>query len=205
MRRKRRGLSAFDLRLEPAWCGHSTCVDTAASSALLATAERLEKTRALDVPVRALEPIVAKGIPQGRGRDLLSGRWLGHALHPLMTDVPIGAWTSSLILDLAGGSSAEGAADLLLAVGIAAVAPTALAGWSDWSETSTVEQRRVGVVHAAANIAAASLFTMSLARRRQARRASGKLLSVAGACALGFGGYLGGHLSYARGAGVGER
>jgi uncharacterized membrane protein len=138
-------------------------------------------------------------------RDVLRGGWLGHALHPLLTDVPIGAWASALVLDLAGGSSAESAADLLVGVGLAAVAPTALAGWSDWGESSTPEQRRVGVVHAAANIAAAGMFAASLMRRRERRRGSAKLLSLAGACALGVGGYLGGHLSYARGVGVGER
>jgi uncharacterized membrane protein len=177
----------------------------AVKTPLLRAAERLEHANALDRPVRGLVPLVRAVIPDGRRRYLLSGRWFGHALHPLLTDVPIGAWTSSLILDYAGGSSAEHAADLLVGVGIAAVAPTAASGWSDWSETLTPEQRRLGLVHAGANIAAASLFSASLLRRREGRRGSGKLLSLAGAGALSIGGYLGGHLSYARSAGTGER
>jgi uncharacterized membrane protein len=180
-------------------------VESAIKTPFLRATERLERATALDGPVSALKPIVSAGISDGRVRDLLGGRWLGHALHPLLTDVPIGAWTSSLILDFAGGSSAEGAADLLVGVGLAAVAPTALSGWSDWSETLTAEQRRVGLVHAAANIAAASMFSASLLRRRERRRGFGKLLSVAGAGMLGIGGYLGGHLSYARSVGTGER
>ncbi|MCW3032245.1 MAG: Ferredoxin, 2Fe-2S [Solirubrobacterales bacterium] len=180
-------------------------MDASAKSLPLAATERLEQAQALDGPARGLESIVRSGLGEGTLRDVLRGGWLGHALHPLLTDLPIGTWTSSLVLDFAGGSSAEGAADLLVGVGLAAVAPTALAGWSDWGESSTPEQRRVGLVHAAFNIAAAALFTASLKRRRESRRGSAKLLSVTGAGALGVGGYLGGHLSYARGVGVGER
>jgi uncharacterized membrane protein len=175
------------------------------SKPLVELTERLERASALDGAAGAIEPIVASTLGTGEARRLLSGEWLGHALHPLLTDVPIGAWTSALILDLIGGRSSEHAADLLVAVGIAAVPPTALSGWSDWGATTTPEQRRVGLLHAAANIAAAAIFTTSLLRRREGRRGAGKLLGLAGAAALGAGGYLGGHLSYARGAGVGER
>src|SRR5215469_16724105 len=31
---------------------------------------------------------------------VLNGSWLGHPLHPLLTDVPIGAWTVAILLDL---------------------------------------------------------------------------------------------------------
>lgn len=185
--------------------GHSFCVQSVATTPLLTVTEWLERAKALDRAVRVLDSLVRAVLPDGRSRALLRGQWLGHALHPLLTDVPIGAWTSSLILDFAGGASTEHAADLLLGVGIATVAPTAATGWSDWSETLTPEQRRVGIVHAGTNIAAASLFSASLLRRREGRRRSGKLLSLAGAGALSVGGYLGGHLSYARSVGTGER
>jgi uncharacterized membrane protein len=180
-------------------------VGQAAEKPLLAATERLERATALDGPIRSIAPIVRATIGDGHLSGLLSGQWLGHALHPLLTDVPIGTWTSSLILDFVGGPSAESAADLLVGAGVAAVAPTALSGWSDWSGTLTPEQRRVGLVHAAANITAAGMFSASLLRRRQGRRGVAKLLSVAGAGALGVGGYLGGHLSYARSVGTGER
>jgi uncharacterized membrane protein len=167
--------------------------------------ERLERASVLDGAVEAIEPIVASTVGRGEAGHLLGGEWLGHALHPLLTDVPIGAWTSALILDVLGGASSEHAADLLMTVGLVAVAPTALSGWADWGGTTTPEQRRVGLVHAATNIAAAAVFGTSLLRRREGRRGAGKLLGFAGAAALGAGGYLGGHLSYARGAGVGPR
>ncbi len=140
----------------------------------------------------------------GKARGILGGQWMGHAVHPLLTHVPIGVWTSSLILDFAGGKSSEDAADLLLGVGLAAFAPTALTGWSDWCRASR-EQQRVGLVHAAANATAAGLFARSRLVRRQGRRGHGKLLSVLGASVLSLGGYLGGHLAYARGVGVERR
>jgi uncharacterized membrane protein len=191
--------------LSPGTGGHTQRVDKGSNKALLAATERLEHARTLDGSIRLIAPVVRAAIREGHLSALLSGRWLGHALHPLLTDVPMGAWTSSLILDFAGGPSAESSADLLVGVGVAAVAPTALSGWSDWSETLTPEQRRVGLVHAAANLTTASMFSASLLRRRQGRRGIAKLLSVAGAGALSVGGYLGGHLSHARCVGTGER
>jgi uncharacterized membrane protein len=180
-------------------------VGPASSKPLVNVTDRLEHASALDRAADALEPIVASTVAKGEAGYLLSGGWLGHALHPMLTDVPIGAWTSALILDVFGGSSSEHAADLLMTVGLAAVAPTALSGWSDWGAVTAPEQRRVGLVHAAANITAAAIFGTSLLRRREGRRGAGKLLGFAGAAAVAAGGYLGGHLSYARSVGVGER
>ena len=165
---------------------------------------RLEAASPLDSAARPIARVVNVAIPPGAARNLLRGSWLGHALHPLLTDLPIGAWTSSLLLDVIGGGSSEPAADLLLGIGIAAVVPTALTGWSDWSESNS-EQRRVGLVHAGANITAATLFSASLTARRRGSRVRGKLLSLLGAGALGVGGYLGGHLAYAQSTGTGER
>lgn len=174
------------------------------SSALLRLLERLEQTSALDGPSGSIEALVDRALPDGPPRRALEGRPIGHALHPLLSDLPIGSWTSSVILDLFGGESAQGSADLLLAVGLAVALPTAISGWTDWSRTGT-EAQRVGVVHAALNASAVSLFAASLGKRRQEHRGTGKLLSIAAACAMGAAGYLGGHLSFARGVGVGER
>ena len=43
-------------------------------------------------------------------KDLLSGTWLGRPLHPMLTDVVIGVWTSASVLDILGGKRAERAA-----------------------------------------------------------------------------------------------
>jgi hypothetical protein len=60
-------------------------------------------------------------------RNLLSGADLRHPLHPMLTDLPIGAWMMSALPD-AGGPAAEGAADLLVTAGVMAAVPTAGTG-----------------------------------------------------------------------------
>ncbi|MDQ3676208.1 MAG: hypothetical protein M3401_05300, partial [Actinomycetota bacterium] len=119
-------------------------------------AERIAALDVLDGPGTLIASQVRKLLPAGAVKDALSGTWMGHALHPLLTDVPIGTWTSATMLDIAGGRDSERAAELLIGIGIAAAAPTAVTGWSDWadSEPASEEVRRVGIVHAASNITA---------------------------------------------------
>ncbi len=171
-----------------------------------AIAERIGALEILDEPGKAIARQVRNLLPGGVVKDLLSGTQIGHALHPLLTDVPIGTWTSATMLDLAGGEDTERAAELLIAIGIAAAVPTAVTGWSDWADTEPDSDavRRIGIVHAAANVTALGLYAASLVARRQGKRAIGVALGVAGAGALGAGGWLGGDLAYARGVGVNE-
>jgi nitrite reductase/ring-hydroxylating ferredoxin subunit/uncharacterized membrane protein len=169
-----------------------------------AVIEGLEHVEALDPPAEAIAKQIRNAIPRGAVKDALSGSWLGHALHPLLTDVTIGTWLSALLLDWTGGSAAEPAADRLLAIGLSATLPVAATGASDWADTtvSSPAVRRVGLVHAAANVTAASLMAASLAARGQGARGRGKALALAGGAVVAASGYLGGHLSFARGVGV---
>jgi nitrite reductase/ring-hydroxylating ferredoxin subunit/uncharacterized membrane protein len=164
-------------------------------------AERLEKMDALDRVAAPVATATKKAIGPGRLKDVLSGVGLGHPLHPVLTDIPIGAFTGATILDLAGRGRYEPAAEALLGAGILAVLPTAAAGLSDWSDTYGGEQR-IGVVHAAGNVAALTLFSASLVTRRAGARGLGRALSFAGLGVLAGSGYLGGYLSFARGVGV---
>ncbi len=158
---------------------------------------RLEASDALDPVVRAVRPLADALVADPTRRDVLRGAWLGHALHPPLTDVPIGLWTSTLALDLLGGPSSRSAATRLLGLGILTAVPTAVTGWAEWSGTGPREQR-VGVAHAASNVLALSLFTSSWLARRSGAHARGRALALAASTALGLGGYLGGHLVSAR-------
>ncbi|MBM6401076.1 DUF2231 domain-containing protein [Phycicoccus sonneratiae] len=161
---------------------------------------RLEELDALDGAVAAVAPVVGAAFATGwRGR-LLRGEWLGHALHPLLTDVVIGSWTSASVLDVVGGEEGRGAARTLVGVGLAAVGPTAWSGWAEWSDSGPREQR-VGLVHAVTNGAAIGLYAASWLARRRGRHAAGAGLGLAGASAMGVAAYLGGHLSTARDVG----
>ena len=164
----------------------------------------IEGSDVLDAPAQALGKRVRKFFSSPSLKQALSGTWLGHALHPLLTDLVIGSFTSATLLDLLGGPDAAAASERLIAIGIAAYGPTAATGVTDWADTETADERvrRVGLVHAATNGAALSLYSASLLARRRGARGRGVALGLGGAGVLMTAGYLGGHLSFARGVGV---
>ncbi len=167
-------------------------------------AQRIEQMQALDAPGQKLQQLVRKLVPQeSELKDLLSGTWWGHPLHPVLTDVVIGSWTSASFLDLFGGKEGRRAADRLIGIGILSAIPTAAAGLSDWAELSSGE-RRIGTVHAAGNTTALSLYTLSWVARRRGRRLLGVLLALMGSGAATASAYLGGHLSFGKGVGVNQ-
>jgi uncharacterized membrane protein len=174
------------------------------TSPLNSLASRLESLEFLDGLGRPAGQAVRALIPDGAPKDVLSGAWLGHALHPIMTDIPIGVWTSSVLLDWIGGKDSQVGADRLVLTGVLAAGATVATGWSDWAdaEQGNPAVRRSGLIHAAANATATALMTSSYVARKRGARGRGRLLSLAGAAALGAGGWLGGHLSYTLGVGV---
>jgi nitrite reductase/ring-hydroxylating ferredoxin subunit/uncharacterized membrane protein len=163
--------------------------------------DRLDDIEAIDTVGNPVQNFVNGILPGGPLKDLLHGTWLGHPLHPLLTDLPIGFWTSAWLLDILGGKRSRPAADRLVALGVLAAVPTALSGAADWSELNTPE-RRSGLVHAVANSTATALYAWSYVARKRGRRGRGVALGMAGAAAATAGGYLGGHLTFRRGAGV---
>jgi nitrite reductase/ring-hydroxylating ferredoxin subunit/uncharacterized membrane protein len=160
--------------------------------------DRLEREPRADPVIDALGAGV-RSLPLGRGRDVLHGKWLGHPVHPLLVQVPIGSWLSAAVLDLRGHRSRE--AGLLVGVGLAAAVPAALTGAVDWAELQR-PQMRVGLVHALSNTAAVGLYTASLACRATGRTRAARTLGFLGLTAVGAGGMLGGHLAYRQAAGV---
>ena len=164
--------------------------------------KKLESFGAIDAIAKPVAKQVRNVLNPGGGlKDVISGTWLGHALHPLMTDVVVGSFTSATLLDLLGGD--DEAAQKLIGVGIAAYAPTALTGVSDWADSEPVDDRvrRLGLIHANTNAIALALYVASLKARRNGDTGRGKALSLAGGGVLAVGGFLGGHLSFARGVG----
>jgi nitrite reductase/ring-hydroxylating ferredoxin subunit/uncharacterized membrane protein len=161
--------------------------------------DRLEHAGPLDPVVNVVRRIVSKALGPQKVRDVLHGVWLGHPLHPILTDVPIGMWSAAAVLDLMPGTAV--ATSALIGTGVAAAVPTAAAGWADWSQLHKPQQR-VGVVHAVANVVGLGLYTASLAARMRGRTVRGKALAFMGLGAVMTGGYLGGHLSFRQAAGV---
>ncbi len=162
---------------------------------------RLEQATALDPTADAAVKVVDAVLPKGPLKDALHGTWLGHALHPLLVALPIGMWSGATLLDVTGAD--RKAARRLVGAGVLAVLPTAASGWADWSELGASKRpKRVGLVHAAANIATTTLYAASYLARRRGDQARGRDLALLGAAGLAVGGYLGGHLAYSEGVGV---
>jgi uncharacterized membrane protein len=158
---------------------------------------RLEGATALDRPVKALEPVVESLFGGGNRGSVLRGEWLGHSVHPLLTDVVLGTWTAASVLDLVGGAHSSASARRLIGIGLLAVGPTAWTGWAEWSVAGP-RDKRVGLVHAVTNGAAIGVYTASWLARLRGRQAKGVRLALAGMALTGLGGYLGGHLTEAR-------
>ena len=158
---------------------------------------RLEDSSMLDGPVHAFEPPIRTLFGTGTRGSVLRGDWLGHAVHPLLTDVVLGTWISASVLDLLGGPDWSEPAQSLIGTGLLAVGPTAWTGWAEWSEAGP-RDKRVGLVHAATNGLAISVYAASWVARRRGRHGTGARLALLGAAVSGAAAYLGGHLTEAR-------
>lgn len=161
----------------------------------LAAMEELEPTA--EAVANAVKPLTDPDAV----KTFLSGSWLGHRLHPMLTDAVIGAWLSASVIDLVGGKSGRKAARTLVGVGIAASPLTAAAGLSDYADLYA-GTRRLALVHGAVNTAGLLLQLMSWRARRKGHHLRGKLWSLAALGGVAAGGYLGGHLSFVNGIGV---
>lgn len=156
----------------------------------------LEQDARLDPAVDTMRNVTAPLDASGAGAAL-RGEWLGHALHPSLTDLPLGMWTATTALDLFGGADSRPAARRLLGLGLLAAGPTAVSGWAEWRRADRPAQR-VGLAHAALNATAIALYAGSWTARRRDRHRVGAVLALAGAGAAGAAGYLGGHLTAVR-------
>ena len=164
-----------------------------------AIAERIERAHVLDPAVRGLSDSVVKALPAGARTDALHGVPFGQPAHPALVRLPLGCWTSAVLLDLFRGS--DRASRVLIGTGIAGTVPALATGLADWSALHTGQQR-VGLVHAACQTGAAVLFLGSLAARAGGRPGYGRVLSGCGLAVATAGSYLGGHLALRLGAGA---
>lgn len=173
---------------------HSTTSVSPGAPLLVRLAQQLERTAALDRLSKGLRHLSS---PAGTEplRRLLSGSAMGHAVHPFVTDLPIGFWTSSLALDLLGQGDRSASRRLLVA-GLVSSVPAVATGLAEWRNTSRPETR-VASAHAALNVLALMLYGGSLAVHERSPRL-GLTLKAAGTAVTGVSGFLGGHLVVAR-------
>ena len=170
----------------------------------------VEQQQTLDRISDQLQPLVQDAFksagPAGRKvKNFLHGTWLGHPLHPALTDVPLGAWTAALALDamesISGRKELGAGADAAIAVGLVGAAGAAVTGLTDWSETSG-RARKVGILHGLMNVGATALYTTSLVLRRRKKRGAGMGFAMLGYAVSSASAYLGGHLVFSEQIGV---
>jgi len=177
------------------------------TEALIKTVERQE---VLDQLSDKIQPLVSNAFestgPAGREvKNFLHGTWLGHPLHPALTDVPLGAWTAALTLDametISGRKELGAGADAAIAVGLVGAAGAAVTGLTDWSETNG-RARKVGLLHGLLNVGATALYATSLVLRRKDMRGAGRGFAMLGYAVSSTAAYLGGHLVFSEQIGV---
>jgi len=163
---------------------------------------------ALDTLAKPLSQAVRDAYARGgaigaQAKNAMHGVWLGHPLHPVLTDLPLGAWTTALAIDACanGDRGMRRAATLAMGVGLIGAAGAAVTGLTDWSETSG-RARREGLLHGLLNIAATAFTAVAYVQRLNGSRATGRACAWTGyAIALGSA-YLGGDLVYGERIGV---
>ena len=159
--------------------------------------KRLENDSRLDPLISKVAPVVDRLIATPGVQGALQGRWLGHAVHPALTDFPLGLWTATNVLDLMPVPGSRQSAQRLLALGLASTPVVVVTGWAEWRDAQTREQR-VGLAHAALNASGLVLYGLSLMSRRRDRHGWGVALALGGSALVAGAGYLGGHLTAVR-------
>jgi len=173
--------------------------------------EVIKKQDWLEPIADRLQPTVAAALgvdgPIGpRVANILHGTWLGHPLHVVLTDVPIGSWTAAAVLDALEektGSRAMGrGADAAIALGLVGAAAAGITGLSDWSKIGGGQPRRIGLAHGLLNATATACYVTSLCLRRTHSRRAGRRFALLGLIVSSVAAYLGGHLVFKEKIGV---
>lgn len=157
----------------------------------------VEQAEPLDAVARTLTS-ASEPLGRGKAQQILGGEWMGAPLHPVLTDVTIGCYTSAVLLDLLGGRSSRGAARRLVGLGVLSAVPTAASGASDYTRLPASSQR-TGAAHAVLNSVALAGFAWSWWRRRDGGR-KGQLVALAASVVASAAGHLGGELVFNQGA-----
>jgi nitrite reductase/ring-hydroxylating ferredoxin subunit/uncharacterized membrane protein len=172
-------------------------------SDLVAWVDRLGWLRSLNDSLTAVLAPFRERHQGNLALELLhGGRWIGHPLHPALSDLPVGLWTAAMVLDATGRGEEPrdglDAAGMLSAAGILAAGATALTGVVDWT-VSNDQDRRVGLFHGLVNTVALGLQAASLGTRMAGHRSTARALGAASLAVTGAAAYLGGHLVFTRG------
>ncbi|HLX34040.1 MAG TPA: Rieske (2Fe-2S) protein [Candidatus Limnocylindrales bacterium] len=130
-------------------------------------------------------------------RDLLNGRWLGHPVHALLTDAPIGMLFLTIVLDVVGQPVA---AEIALGLGVLGMVAAAAAGLADYSDTDGRARDRA-TLHASVMLVALVIYLASLVLRLTGDPSGAGViwLSILAFLVLAAGAFVGGDVVYVNG------
>lgn len=174
------------------------------------TGELIASLPWLDTLSNPVQSYIAKlyGDPKQRSyrvKDFLNGVWFGHPLHPVLVTIPIGAWTTTLLLDMAWLADQNDAtarsADLTLWLGLTAAFGAAATGATQWVDTDGAE-RRTGMMHALLNTVSTGANLLSGVLRLTGQRRSAIALATTSYLISSYAAYIGGELAYSNAIGV---
>lgn len=138
----------------------------------------------------------------GPGRflqDFLNGTWLGHTLHSVLVDVPMGAFSALVVLDLLAlflnVEGLETASTIVLAVGLLGAIGAIFAGLTDHKDTLQ-DDRPLVTLHGLIQISATVLFAVSFVMRLGGTSDLARWIAIAGYLLISVGAYIGGHVVY---------
>jgi nitrite reductase/ring-hydroxylating ferredoxin subunit len=166
---------------------------------LMGFLDRISDTPTFDKAIEPARKAVLSALKPAALKDFLHGTWLGHPLHPVLVQVPVGSWLSAGVLDAI--PPLRPAAAAMITTGVVAAVPAAMAGAADWSEQET-GVRRLGALHALLNTAALGLYVGSLVARGRGRGGLGRVLSYSGLGLATASASIGGHMSYTQSSGA---
>src|SRR5688500_18060487 len=166
---------------------------------LMGIFDRVADLDAFDKVIEPARRVVLSALKPPALKNFLHGTWLGHPLHPVLVQVPVGSWTSAGLLDAI--PPLRPAATVLIGTGVAAAVPAALSGAADWSEQG-IGVRRLGALHAVSNTVALGLYVGSPVARAKGRGGLGRVLSYTGLGIATGSAAVGGHMSYAQSSGA---
>jgi nitrite reductase/ring-hydroxylating ferredoxin subunit/uncharacterized membrane protein len=168
-------------------------------SVFLGAVERLGRERRLDAVADKMQAAINGAFRSGGGqqaKNALHGVWLGHPLHPALTDVPLGAWTAAAVLDVLetmGHDELGPGADAAVGLGLVGAAAAAVSGLTDWASTDG-PARRQGLIHGWLNGGVTLLYLLSFILRRNGMRPAGRSAGLLAYAVANVSAYIGGHL-----------
>jgi nitrite reductase/ring-hydroxylating ferredoxin subunit/uncharacterized membrane protein len=173
--------------------------------------EVIKKQEWLEPIAERLQPTIAAALgvdgPVGpKIANILHGTWLGHPLHVVLTDVPLGSWTVAAVLDsleeITESKAIGQGADAAIAVGLVGAVGAAITGLADWSKIGGGQPRRIGLAHALLNATATACYFTSLCLRGTHSRRAGRRFALLGLIVSSVSAYLGGHLVFKEKIGI---